>query len=202
METEKKLYYCEKCNMLNKQNYCLICGKRNLRNPENNDFCFLVELKSMIGEMFGGILKVENIPFSAIPYGNGARVYSALKLENLKIFVPYEFFNKAKELLDEISNNYQEEQKSDLIKNIDKLFVSSRNEKKIRKILKLIEKDSIIDYCADKILNADKIINEGKITKCIKGGNYLFVYKGNEIFVINSSTYEIISVNRNQVYKA
>lgn len=54
--------------------------------------------------------------------------------------------------------------------------------------VKITEKDSLIDYCTDKIMNADRIVNEGRISGCLKGGNYLFVYKGKELFVINSAT--------------
>ena len=150
----------------------------------------------MFGEAFGGLLKGKNIPYSAMPSGNWLRTYFALKLENLKIFVPYEFFDKAKELLNEILANYEEEQKSNLKIHIDKLFISPHSEKKMKKILKIYEKDSLIDYCEDKIINADKIVNKGKISSCSNGGNYLFVYKDNELFIINSATYEIISAKK------
>jgi len=179
--------------MINEQDYCQTCGKKNLRNPDNNVYCFLSEVESMFGEMFEGILKEEKIPYLSMPSGNGVRSCFALKLENKRIFVSYEFFYKAKELLNEILFNFEEEQNSDLKKNINKLFTSLHCEKKMKKIFKIDEKDSIIDYCSDKIMNADKIVNEGTISSCIKGGDYLFVYKGNEIFIINSATYEIIS---------
>jgi hypothetical protein len=190
------LYYCENCHILNEHDYCKNCGKKKLRNPENNDYCFLIEVNSMFGEAFGGLLKGKNIPYSAMPSGNWLRTYFALKLENLKIFVPYEFFDKAKELLNEILANYEEEQKSNLKIHIDKLFISPHSEKKMKKILKIYEKDSLIDYCEDKIINADKIVNKGKISSCSNGGNYLFVYKDNELFIINSATYEIISAKK------
>lgn len=54
--------------------------------------------------------------------------------------------------------------------------------------------DSLTVYCADKIINADRIINRGIISNCIKGGYYLYVYNGKEVIIINSATYEIISV--------
>ncbi|HEY8389739.1 MAG TPA: hypothetical protein VIL26_02110 [Clostridia bacterium] len=106
------LYFCENCHMINEQNYCRICGKENLRSPQNDDFCFLIETRSMWGEMMGGILKEENIPYSAIPSGSGVRSYFGLKLENLKIYVPYEFLDKAKELLNDITG-YKKDQNND-----------------------------------------------------------------------------------------
>ena len=188
------LYYCEKCHAINDQDYCQSCGKKNLRNPDKGDHCFLIEVNSMFGEMFIGILEEENIRYVAMPSGNGVRSNSALKLENLKIFVVYEFLNRAKELLNEILSNFEEAENGNLKNNIDRLFVPQRSEKKIKKFLKMTENDSLIAYCTDKIINADSVVNKGKISSCIKGGDYLFVYKGNELIVINSATYEILSV--------
>ena len=190
------LYYCEKCHLINEQDFCQTCGNKKLRKPENNDYCFLIEVNSMFGEMYERILKEEDIPYTAMPSGNGVRSYFALNLENHVIYVPYGFFNKAKELLNDILMNVDEEQNSDLKNNLDKLFTSHRSEKIMKKNLKLTEKDNLIDYCSGKIINADRIINEGRITGCLKGGEYLFVYKGNELFIINSVTYEIISAKK------
>lgn len=187
------MYYCEKCHTLNEQNCCQSCSKINLRNPDKNDFCFLIEVDSMFGEMFVGILKDENITYSAMPSGNGMRSVFALKLENYKIYVVYELFDRAKELLNELFINLEDAETKDLKKNLDKLFASQRSEKKIRKILKISNNDSLTAYCADMINNADRIMNQGEISSCNKGGYYLYVYKGKEVIIINSATYEVIS---------
>ena len=187
------LYYCEKCCVLNEQSECVRCGKKNLRNPEKGDYCFLTEIDSMFGEMFKGILEEENILYAASPSGYGIRAAFALGPRNLRIFVGYEFFDRAKELFDENFIFSEETENGNLRENLDKLFVPVRGEKKIKKALKLAEDDNLIDYCVDRIKNADKIVNEGKITGCTKGGEYLFVYKNNELIIINSVTYEIIS---------
>lgn len=190
------LYYCEKCHVLNEHDCCRSCGKKSLRNPGKGDYCFLIEADSMFGEMFIGILDDESISYTAIPSGNGVRSQFALKLENLKIYVDYEFFDRAKDLLDNILTNIEETQSKELKQNINMLFVPHRTEKKIKKTLKLAEDISIRAYCSDIIMNADRILNKGRISGCIKGGNYLFVYKGKELFIINSATYEIISAKR------
>lgn len=190
------LYYCESCHMLSEQDCCKSCGKKNLRNPNRTDFCFLTEVNSMFGEMFKRILEEEKIPYSDIPSGSGVRSYFGQKLENLKIFITYEFFYIAKELLNEILVDIEQEQSSELKKNIGMLFASLRNEKKLKKILNLSENDSLVAYCTDEIMNADRVVNKGKISSCTKGGYYLFVYRGDEFIVINSVTYEIISAKR------
>ncbi|MCL2675609.1 MAG: hypothetical protein FWE84_03345 [Firmicutes bacterium] len=182
--------------MLNEQDSCRFCRKKGLRNPEKNDYCFLVEVDLMFGEMFKGVLEEENIPYSDIPVGNGVRSYFGLRLENLKIFVVYEFFEKAKEILTGILMSFEENQNRNIKKNIDKLFVLPRSEKKIKKVLNLAENDNLIAYCADKIMNADRIVNKGGISSCIKGGEYICVYKENELIMFNSVTYEIIAAEK------
>lgn len=189
-------YYCEKCLLVSEQDSCQSCGKRNLRNPTDKDFCFITEVDSMFGEMLKGILEDMNIPYSDIPSGNGVRSYFALKLENLKIFVPYEFYSKVKELLYQMYSDIAQENSRELKVNIDKLFATSRSEKKMKKILKIAEDDSLIDYCTNLIMNADSVVNEGSISGCINGGDYLFVYKGEELIIVNSATYEIIAAKR------
>lgn len=195
-ENEKMPYYCEKCYTVNGYDYCQTCGKKSLRSAQNEDFCFLVEMCTMYGELFCGVLKEENIPHSTIPWGNGAWSHFGLKLENYRIFVPYKFFDRAKELLNEVFAR-PEEENNYLKENLDKLFIiSPRAQKKMRKNLNLAQNDDLIAYCADKIKNADDIIDKGQITDCLKGGTYLFIYKDNEVFVVNSATYEIISAKR------
>lgn len=127
----KLINYCEKCHTLNEQDCCQYCGRINLRNPYENDYCFLIEVNSIFGRMFIGILEYESIPYSAMPSGNGILSIFALKLENYKIYVTYEFFSRAKELLNEILiNSEKEEESKELKKNLDKLFASESSEKK------------------------------------------------------------------------
>jgi hypothetical protein len=189
-------HYCENCHLLNEQDYCQSCGKKNLKKPSKTDYCFLIEVDSMFGEMFKGILENENIPYVDFPSGNGVRSQFALKLENLKIFIAYEFFNDAKELLNNIPANFEEAQSRDLKNNINRLFVQNRAEKRIKKKFKMSENESLIAYCTEMIRSADSIDNRGRISGCTKGGEYLFAYKGNEFCIINSVTYEIISVEK------
>ena len=189
-------HYCEKCHMLSEQDCCAVCGNKRLRTPERGDYCFFTEQNSRFCGMLGGMFQTEQIPYLSTPSGNGVRSKFALRLENQKIFVPYESFNEAAELLDNFFRNGEEAQINTLKNNIDKLFVASRSEKKMKKKLKLTEGESLSDYCAGRIKNADRIVNEGKITGCLKGGEYLFVYKEDELFTVNSATYELISAKK------
>ena len=189
-------YYCENCNALSERDDCQFCGRKKLRQPEKKDYCFLVEADFMFGAMFEGMLDDKSIPYVDCPVGNGVRSQFALKLDKLQIFVPYEFFIEAKELLYEIFANMEESLRRDFLENIDRLFVSPRNEKKIKKALGMVGHDSLVAYCLDQIMNADSMVNKGRISGCRKGGDYIVVYKGTELIMVNSATYEIISVEK------
>lgn len=180
--------------MLSEQEYCRYCGNKDLREPDGSDYCFLIEADTMFGEMLKGILEGDNIPYVAMPLGSGVRTRFALRLERMRIYVTYEFLETAKELVNGILSSNEEDQNAEIKNNIDKLFTLPRNGKKVKKILKIAEDESLTEYCANAIIDADKIINEGRISSCLKGGEYLFVYKGDMQIVLNSVTYEIISV--------
>lgn len=189
------MQYCEKCHTLIPQPYCGACGNKLLRAPNSDDYCFLIEADNLFGEMFKGILEDESIPYVDTPAGNGVRSRFALRLDRLKIYVPYAFYDRADEILKDIFSSIENAQKEELEKNIDKLFLSPRNEKKIRKALKMPDSDSLIARCADMVMNADRIVNNGRISSS-PGGDYLFVYKNKDLAVINSATYEIISLEK------
>lgn len=192
------IFYCENCLLLNQQDYCKSCGKRNLRNPDDRDFCLLTEVAPMFGLMFKRVLESENIPFHEI-YIRDIRGKSTFKLENLKIFVPYQYFDKATQLLAEIIEEKRSRERQNLVENVDKLFVSKKSDKKIKKAFKMFENEDLIAFCKDKILSADRVENRGAITGNQEGGQYIYVYKDNYLIIINSATFEIISAKRKQI---
>ncbi len=192
------MYYCEKCYAVSESDRCQYCGKKSLQEAQPGNYCLLIEADDMFAEMFMGILQSEDILHRSMPSGDGVRSRFALGLGKQKIFVPYELFDSAKELLDELFENAQREIKSQLADNIGKLFASPRTEKRIRKALKLTEKQSVIDYCKDNIINADKIVDGGLIISCRENGSYLYVYKDNLTITVNSATYEILSAKNSK----
>ena len=50
--------YCEKCQALTPENEngCLRCGENARREPQMDDYCFLVEKEMMWGEMLADVL--------------------------------------------------------------------------------------------------------------------------------------------------
>lgn len=91
--------YCKKCRELSDSGVCDTCGNDKLIDVSPTDFCFIAEYESTYGEMIKGIFSGENIPFSAVPYGTGARSGFGLRLENLRFYVPYEYYGAAKDIL-------------------------------------------------------------------------------------------------------
>lgn len=187
--------YCDKCNCISNLTCCPFCGNDAVRKAENNDFCFLTQTDAMSGKMTEDIFKQENIPCALTPSGNGIRTAFGMKLENFKIYVPFEYYDRACEILNGFSDKLCDDLRKVLTENIHKLNISARVEKKTRKKLRSPDETDLVSCLADIILNAENIEDKGRITSCVKGGRYIFVYGENVTVVLNSVTYEIISVS-------
>lgn len=190
--------YCENCYCLSTQERCPLCGNKRLRQVREDDFCLLLEENTAYCNMLMEVFKENGIDYSVIPYGDGTRTRLGLPLENYRLFVPYHAWEEAKELIRQIEAARSEELKVDLLKNIESFNILSKEEKKIRKRLKLPKDADIFDYCIDAIRSADKIVDEGIITTCPKAGHYLFCISDNVTLCINSKTYEILSLTENK----
>ncbi|MBQ9481059.1 MAG: hypothetical protein IJU84_02725 [Clostridia bacterium] len=94
------MYYCENCNKVSEYDFCRDCGDGDLREVRGEDFCFLVECGTTFGEMLKSVFDKENIPCALLPRGTGVRTALALKLENYRVYVPYAFLERAKEILE------------------------------------------------------------------------------------------------------
>lgn len=59
------MMYCEHCNRLieTSTEKCPSCGNRSLRQPNAEDYCFLMEQEPMWGEMLADVLKQNGIAF-------------------------------------------------------------------------------------------------------------------------------------------
>jgi hypothetical protein len=78
--------------------------------------------------------------------------------------------------------------KNDLLLNINKIHTTSLGIMRIKKNLEL-EMVDVINWCKNKIKNADNIIKRGK--------NW-YVYKENAIITINANSYTIITVHKKE----
>ncbi|MDE6690719.1 MAG: hypothetical protein K2K04_01995 [Clostridia bacterium] len=190
--------FCENCHIVSDAERCPVCGSKRLRPVEEDDFCLLTENTAEYGSMLTDIFDEENIPYSAVPYGSGLETKLGLPFKNSRLFVPYGSLEAAREIIKQLDRSATEELREDLLANVENLNVSGRLEKKARKRIKLSQDEDFFEVCIGLIESAEKIADRGIITNCLKRGHYLFVFSGNTTLVINSETYEILSLTKDK----
>ena len=89
------MYFCEKCRMVSRDNTCFLCGKKRLREVQDDDFCLFIALDADKARFFEANLKSQNIPVVSLGSGLDLRTRAS---GTFKIYVPYSFIGKAKEL--------------------------------------------------------------------------------------------------------
>ena len=89
------MYFCESCNMLMQDNRCSKCGKKKLREVQDDDFCFFVALEADKARYFEENLKLQNIPAASMGVGLDLRSRTS---GVFRLYIPYGCFDKAKEL--------------------------------------------------------------------------------------------------------
>ncbi|MBO5328568.1 MAG: hypothetical protein J6B04_05280 [Clostridia bacterium] len=189
------MFYCDKCKTLCEDNICNNCGA-SLRVADKGDFCFFTECDNYFGEILKDAFDKNKIPSSFLPYGSGVSTNFACKLENYRVYVPYEFYNAAVDVYNFFYDDLTEEYKNKLLKNIGEWYLKSeRFEKKIKKTLKLLENKNLAEFLKKEIKNAESISDQGAIGGCKSGGHYLYVRANNCTIMFNSATYEVLAVN-------
>ena len=93
------MFYCEKCKLLNNDATCNNCGKSHLPTAQPNDICFVTQLYIMYATMYEEALKAKNIPVFSVPCGFSLNTRAS---EDRNIYVPYEFYDNAIEIYEDI----------------------------------------------------------------------------------------------------
>ena len=185
--------YCKSCKYLCDSVPCLICGSPDLCEVQNDDYCFLFECDTAFGETLEEIFENEAIPHAMVPSGNGVRSALGLNLENFKIFVPYEFYGQASEIINYFTSDSTEELKNDLLNNRSKWHIQGMfTEKKLKKKLNISKDGNLFSHCESIVSTAIKITDEGLISSCAEGGHYLNIIGENATLMFNSITYELL----------
>ncbi len=155
--------YCYKCHTLCKGNVCHRCGNEKLRQPTEEDFCYLVTVNDTFGKMLMQSLKNEGIECAYIPVGDGVRSHMALTLGCYEIYVQYNRYSDAVEIYDFYMENYSPDKlKEKILKNVNKWhFENEKAERKIRKKLKLKKEDDILAFIKEKVENAESVSDQG-----------------------------------------
>ncbi len=89
------MFFCEKCNLANKETVCYNCGRKKLREVKPDDFCHFANLDAFKTNMLELNFKEKGIPMAKLGYGYN---YSTKISSNYKIYVPYNFLNQAEEM--------------------------------------------------------------------------------------------------------
>ena len=184
--------YCENCMTLCASECCEVCGNLQVREVTSKDFCFLLECEETFGEMLKPILDETNIACELIPAGNGARSAFGLRLGNYRVYVPYQQYETAQEILKDLWDDPADDLREDLLENADRWHVKNDGAlKKLRKKLALTEKEDFLAYVKDGVASAAEISDDGLISACTRGGHYISVKIKNQRIWFNSETYEI-----------
>ncbi len=89
--------YCESCKTVFDNDTCPYCGSKKVRLPAYNDYCYLKEMDYMWGKLLEDALKDSGIPaVSFMPRGKA--LVRRNRQDRVAIYVPYEFFDTAKEI--------------------------------------------------------------------------------------------------------
>ena len=97
--------YCEKCQALTPENEngCLRCGENARREPQMDDYCFLVEKEMMWGEMLADVLEQNEIPFEIKrALGAGLAVTLGPLSERYAFYVPYRCYEQAQQIVEDL----------------------------------------------------------------------------------------------------
>lgn len=100
--------YCEKCYHLNDQEECSCCGNKKLRGITDQDICFLIEKQTIWAEMLKEKLDNAEIPYECVGgMGAAMAIKAGPYLENYQFYVPYAYYPKAKNIIDEMFSQDQ-----------------------------------------------------------------------------------------------
>ena len=186
--------YCEVCRAVGEFDVCPVCANKNTREPQKDDYCFFMERDQNFAELLDGFLKEEGIPVILMPSGNGFRTFLGLTLENYKMFVPFGFFDQAKDIAIALLNEPIDRLRKTLLENFDAWhFKKDSGAKKMRKKLKLAKDADVLGCIKALVSEADLISDKGAIYSVSDGAHYIGVETENGTVLFNSVTFEIYS---------
>ena len=92
--------YCERCNRLADREKCPGCGRKDLRMPRYDDFCFLAEPDALWVQALTDLLQDNGVEYLTRRVHGTALVTKTGIPQRVRFFVPYRDYQKAKELHD------------------------------------------------------------------------------------------------------
>ncbi len=184
--------YCENCRALCESDCCSICESTELREVKGDDYCYLTECAENFGELLNVTLTDMQIPCALMPFGNGARSALGLNLGNFRVFVPYEYYENARDVLDQLTYNPTEDFRKDLLENEARWHINGKfAQKRMRRKLRLADGQDLVSCVKQAVVSATEILDDGAITSCTEGGHYIAIKINDRKVWFNSATYEI-----------
>ncbi len=157
------MYYCESCNVQSKTDVCPKCGRKHLREIRDDDFCFFRQMDSLSAENLKNKLDAENIGCALIPFGTGFRTVFGMNLEDYLVFIEYKHLGCVEDLFVQESQRKMQILKQEVAENVDKLHIYPKEEKTIKRKLKLAQTLDLIQLCNEIILTATNVIDAGTV---------------------------------------
>ena len=97
------LLYCENCQRLTDEGACPVCGRKNLREPQPADPCFVCEKQIVWGEMLENELKEHGIPvLLKNQMGAGMAIKVGPMLERVRVYVPFPRWQEAMDIAEDL----------------------------------------------------------------------------------------------------
>ena len=90
--------YCERCNRLVQKEKCPGCGKRDLRMPTFEDFCFLTEPEPLWVQALKDLLEDNGVEYLTRDLHGAGLVTKTGMPPRTRFFVRYRDYQKGKEL--------------------------------------------------------------------------------------------------------
>lgn len=96
--------YCERCNRLVYREKCPGCGRKDLRMPQSDDFCFLTEPDPMWVQALMDLLQDNGVEYLTRNIHGAAMMIKMGIPQRTRFFVRYRDYQRAKELNDAFFN--------------------------------------------------------------------------------------------------
>ena len=186
----------------------LFLKKKNLKNSDketeskaqtemeenNSNMRFLLDCSKGRGVIVKEILQSEGVPCFLLASGNGVRSKLALPLENYKIYVPSELYEKGVKILEDFKEEASLPVKENLLENRDKWHIASRFAlKRAKRYAKTNTEEELFLYI-EKNMKTAIVEDIGLISGAIDGSHYILVTTDEVQIFFNSISYEIIDV--------
>ena len=106
--------YCEKCFRIFEGNHCPVCRRSKVRQPEQNDLCFLTEQDYFTSTILEDLLNQNGIRFlKKEVMGAGLSIKVGPMLERSRFYVLFEQLSSAAAIMEDLFSAAEETENED-----------------------------------------------------------------------------------------